>query len=409
MRQHLWVLIFLHISLTINAQQVNIRQAGSHTRLITTEVRPQTPYSFDEVGATAVAIKYNGDLDGAYLTVNNQEFPLTLNEHYQEESEVTNLLIFDEAINNFDLFTGGMSGGVEVIVIDAGNAHDNPVPRLHQQQDECSQPAMVDQSVWREGLPEPLYNRSFTVTENIIIHHSATSNELNDYTNIVRNIYLYHTQGNGWSDIGYNYLIAPDGTIFKGRDPGDGKQDQVIGAHFCGKNSTTMGVCLMGTYSNIPPSDETLTALSQLLAWKTGKDKLDPFGIDPHPLNASLPVIAGHRDGCSTECPGQETYERLSEIRYETAETSEQCGEEEPLAFALYPNPAASYFKVELVDGSVHRFVLYDIRGQFFSIRPALVQNKIATFSTGDLIPGLYILHYQAEDELIKKRLVIAN
>ena len=66
-----------------------------------------------------------------------------------------------------------------------------------------------------------------------MVHHSAGSNTNSNYTQVVRDIYLYHTQVNGcWSDIGYNYLVAQDGSIYNGRDPGALEQDDVLGRSF---------------------------------------------------------------------------------------------------------------------------------------------------------------------------------
>ncbi|MBL6445221.1 N-acetylmuramoyl-L-alanine amidase [Fulvivirga sp. 29W222] len=410
MRQYFWVLILLFASLMAHAQYDQGRKVGANTRLWRTKVESEQLYSFAVEKATSVTIRYEGILEGAYIETAGKKYALSQDEHHQGKSNSTNLLIFDASISEFSFFTGAISGEIQIIVIDAERTKRvSGVPRLNEQYAKCGEPAMVDQSIWREGLPEPSYNRSFTVTENIIIHHSATSNEVSDYTNVVRNIYLYHTQGNGWSDIGYNYLIAPDGTIFKGRDPGNGDQDAVIGAHFCGRNSTTMGVCLMGTYTNISPSDEMLESLSLLLSWKADKGGLNPFATNSHPLNTALPVIAGHRDGCSTECPGQATYGRLVEVRNTTADAIEACSEKETAMFSIYPNPASSFFKVELVGGDDHRFELYDMRGQFFKIEPQQMHDEIATFSTGHLISGVYILHYQSADELIKRRLIVSN
>src|SRR5690606_5894496 len=111
----------------------------------------------------------------------------------------------------------------------------------------CSEPQMIDPSHWRAGLPQPKGSPVFTSVNHIIIHHSAGSNLVTDFTNEVRNIYLYHTNVNGWDDIGYNFLIAPNGTIYQGRDGrGIVEKDYVMGAHMCGRNSGTMGICLLG-------------------------------------------------------------------------------------------------------------------------------------------------------------------
>ena len=52
-----------------------------------------------------------------------------------------------------------------------------------------------------------------------IIHHTAGQN---DYTRaqapaIVRGIELFHVKGNGWNDIGYNFLVDRFGTVYEGR------------------------------------------------------------------------------------------------------------------------------------------------------------------------------------------------
>lgn len=183
----------------------------------------------------------------------------------------------------------------------------------------------IPQSEWRAGLEPPSYSRSFTNVEHVIVHHAAGSNTNTNYTQVVRDIYIYHTQGNGWSDIGYNYLIAQNGDLYAGRDPAGGAQDNVLGAHFCGSNSTTMGVCLLGNYETVQPTASTMETLLTVAAFKTQKENLDPLTFESHPLG-NIGHIAGHRDGCSTLCPGEYVYEKLHELRLETAEYLENCG-----------------------------------------------------------------------------------
>ena len=75
---------------------------------------------------------------------------------------------------------------------------------------------MTDQETWREGLPAPYYERIVHEVGNIIIHHSATSNDLTDYTNVVRNIYLSHTLVNIQGSIIYveNFVQSKNKQLF---------------------------------------------------------------------------------------------------------------------------------------------------------------------------------------------------
>ena len=184
---------------------------------------------------------------------------------------------------------------------------------------QCEKPAVVPVSIWRSGLTPPRERPTATAVRFIIVHHEAGSNTATDYVNVARNIYVYHTQSNGWNDVGYNFLIAPDGTIFEGRD-GQGLMDgdNVLGAHFCGTNSGTMGICLLGNYMTAQPTTASLESLADLTAWKMKKENLtDPFGSSLHASSGkTLMTISGHRDGiCSTECPGTNLYARLPQIR----------------------------------------------------------------------------------------------
>ncbi|MEQ8552657.1 MAG: N-acetylmuramoyl-L-alanine amidase [Cyclobacteriaceae bacterium] len=192
----------------------------------------------------------------------------------------------------------------------------------------------IPQSEWRAGLEAPSYSRSFTNVEHVIVHHSAGSNTSTNYTQIVRDIYIYHTQSNGWSDIGYNYLIAQNGALYAGRDPAGGAQDNVLGAHFCGSNSSTMGICLLGNYETAQPTSNTWETLHTLAGYKIQKEGLDPLTSSGHPLG-NIGHIAGHRDGCSTACPGQNVYELLPDLRQETTEYLETCGKN--LAISINP------------------------------------------------------------------------
>ena len=195
---------------------------------------------------------------------------------------------------------------------------------------DCTDPIeFVPQSTWREGLPVPDYTRSFHQVFHNIVHHSAGSNTNTNYAQVVRDIYIFHTQINGWSDIGYNYLIGQDGTIFAGRDPGTGSQDMVRGAHFCGANSGTLGICLLGNFETATPTSEAWASLESLLTFQLINQGLDPFDSFSHPLG-TLGSITGHREGCATLCPGENVFSQLQQLRFSLASMIEECQPMEP-------------------------------------------------------------------------------
>ncbi|HSP15297.1 MAG TPA: N-acetylmuramoyl-L-alanine amidase [Thermoanaerobaculia bacterium] len=164
---------------------------------------------------------------------------------------------------------------------------------------------------------------AYTNVTHAVVHHTAGSNELIDWEAEVRSIWYYHTFTNGWGDIGYNYLIDPNGVVYEGRAGGDG----AIGAHFSCRNSNTAGIALLGTFTNVAPADAALQSLKRLLAEICAKHSIDPTAILFHPSSGlNLPTILGHRDGnvpgatCTiTECPGDAVYSMLPAIRTELA------------------------------------------------------------------------------------------
>jgi hypothetical protein len=157
-----------------------------------------------------------------------------------------------------------------------------------------------------------------------VVHHTAGAN---DYTAeeapaVVRAIELYHVKGNGWNDIGYNFLVDRFGTVYEGRYGGVDKN--VIGAHALGFNTGSVGVALIGTYSSQAPSHAELDSLTRLLAWR-----LDIAHIDSRStvsvvsegseryragVTVQLRTISGHRDTGSTACPGDVLYRRLDQL-----------------------------------------------------------------------------------------------
>jgi uncharacterized protein with LGFP repeats len=198
------------------------------------------------------------------------------------------------------------------------------------------EPPIVSRADWGadESLsPDPSeYNADVKA---VFVHHTAGSN---DYTcaesaSIVRAIYAYHTapapNGNGWNDLGYNFLVDKCGTIFEGRK--GGVDQPVLGAHTYGWNRESTGIAVIGEYTATGASNAALTSVARIAAWKLGQYGVDPDSTVQLKAGATQKNLAGtsftagesytfnrvsgHRDGYATECPGNSLYAQLPTIR----------------------------------------------------------------------------------------------
>lgn len=183
-------------------------------------------------------------------------------------------------------------------------------------------PSFVSRVTW--GCPYPTGNPSnpgwvpsITIPTHLVVHHSAGPNSSNDWAAIVRSYWVLHVNTNGWSDIGYNWLIDANGVLYQGRQFHSNGSDDVLGAHFSGTNGNTMGVCVMGTYTSTSPTLNAFRSLVRILAYKASQKNIAPLGSSYH-SNSGLTLnnICGHRDGVGvTECPGTNLYNQLLPVR----------------------------------------------------------------------------------------------
>ncbi|MBM4414258.1 MAG: N-acetylmuramoyl-L-alanine amidase, partial [Chloroflexi bacterium] len=140
----------------------------------------------------------------------------------------------------------------------------------------------------------------------------------------VLGIWRYHAMQLGWCDIGYHYLIDPNGVIYEGRYTGVRDDGNVIdGAHALGHNRSTIGIAFMGNFQSVEPTTAAIQALDNLLGW-IGSSKNISFNTEQFYAykNKTLNTIVGHRDIGSTICPGNMLYAKLPEIRQRAAQNS---------------------------------------------------------------------------------------
>lgn len=132
------------------------------------------------------------------------------------------------------------------------------------------------------GFKGSLSDRKYT--KRIVLHHSASGLDTT-----IHDINRWHLN-NGWSGIGYHYVIYPDGTIYRGRP------ENKAGAHAYQDskheaNSDGIGICMIGNFQTSNPTEAQMSSV----VWLIG---------DIHSRYPNIPVI-GHKDVMATACPGK--------------------------------------------------------------------------------------------------------
>ena len=116
-------------------------------------------------------------------------------------------------------------------------------------------------------------------TGRLVLHHAAAEKCS------AEDIHRWHL-ANGWSGMGYHYLVRKDGSIWRGRP------EDTFGAHAKNFNSTSIGVCFEGNFENEHMNEKQLAAGKELIADICSRYKL------------GVANVCGHRDLNATACPG---------------------------------------------------------------------------------------------------------
>lgn len=125
-------------------------------------------------------------------------------------------------------------------------------------------------------------------TKYLVVHCSATrpSQDIG-----VKEIRGWH-KNQGWADVGYHYVIRRDGKVERGR------AENLVGSHVAGRNSNSIGVCMVGGVSqnNFEKAENNFTP-AQFASLKTLLNML----ADKY----KGAVVLGHRDfpKVSKACP----------------------------------------------------------------------------------------------------------
>jgi hypothetical protein len=231
-----------------------------------------------------------------------------------------------------DVSAGALPRGLRVDLIDPGSSPADANPGRGRPMQNATAaagaPAVFTRAQWGadEGLRRsaPRYNATIKAG---FVHHTAGSNSYTpaEVPKILRAVYAYHVKGNGWSDVGYNFLVDRFGRLWEGRY--GGMDRAVVGAHTGGFNVDTFAVSAIGNFDKVTAPPVMVDSIARVMAWKMALSFRDPSGTtvltsqgggtSRYGAGRDVPfrTISAHRDAGSTSCPGRNLYAQMEHIR----------------------------------------------------------------------------------------------
>ena len=120
--------------------------------------------------------------------------------------------------------------------------------------------------------------------QEIIIHCTATRPNAICSVETIRR---YH-RSLGWCDIGYHYVIYPDGSVHPGRPV------EEPGAHTVGHNAHSIGIAYVGGLDADGSPADTRTPSQRIFLLQLVKDLMEEY---------SITSIHGHNEFAAKACP----------------------------------------------------------------------------------------------------------
>jgi hypothetical protein len=285
-------------------------------------------------------------------------------------------------------------------------------------------PEIVDRAGWWGDLPpselEPGYTPTQIDISHALVHHTVTANEPANPAQVIRQIWDWHVNDNGWLDIGYNFLVDHEGTIYQGRYNPNLEQTDVQGAHAGSANSQSVGIALLGQFepgaqpAPGQPQALALDALVKTIGWRFTQNGI---GSQSSGFIAGnyLPVISGHRDVSATACPGENLYRLLPDIR-SSVETGESEPPEEIVEYPFelnqnYPNPFTGETTISFsLDEELRVWVdIYNVNGvkveRIYDEMTAEGEHEVSWSPTG-LASGVYFYEIGTESYRLMKQMI---
>jgi hypothetical protein len=149
----------------------------------------------------------------------------------------------------------------------------------------------------------PIYGRVDPMNgiSRITVHHDGMAPvSLRTKSQAARRIEVIrhsHVESRGWGDIGYHYIIDPQGRIWEGRPIA------IQGAHVKDNNEHNIGILVLGNFDSQHPSGSATGALEQFLA-----NRMRAY-------NLGVRRVWTHRELRATACPGRNLQRYMEHVR----------------------------------------------------------------------------------------------
>ncbi len=233
-------------------------------------------------------------------------------------------------VEEFTLIFIDSTGGPSIDEMIAQQAEIDAQKEGRVADDSYPRPTIISRDVWCiSDNCNYIEEHRYSPATHMVVHHTVSSNEPTDWAAIVRAIWSFHTHSRGWGDIGYNYLVDQNGIIYEGHYSDDYVNLDVEGAHSGDANLGSMGVALIGTFTEsthaipgITPPSVMVNSLVDLLSWKADQRDINVYDATntlPE-IGWGLPHLMGHRNVFgSTECPGDQAHNLIPYLVEEVA------------------------------------------------------------------------------------------
>ena len=272
-------------------------------------------------------------------------------------------------------------------------------------------PPYIGREAWRAPDAEAYYANGCSTPQyapitHLVVHHSTTENQSPNWAATVLALWYYDHKVLERCDIGYNWLIDPEGNLYEGHRGGY----QAIGDHLCLSSQSTAGICMLGTYDDQSPTPQALSSLRNLAAWHVCNAQLDltraiPWVVAP---NLELPrIFTPELLPCSQACPPTTLTQLLPSL-------IDVVGIEDLLSstpITIFPNPNAGNFRVSSSVSYTQSATLsvWNLQGQMvhqqaWSLLPG---ENVCALSLQGVSRGLYVVKLQTQQGVAVQRVLI--